>query len=658
VRARSGSFIYNPAMKESKQAQQQPPCRPLFGLRAMLQLGLVTALASVIAAGVIALGYQRAYAFHFYEGVGIGGIHIGGLSRSEAMELLQQRFAPAESPYVTLESASGVWTLSLSTLGGAFDLTPALQEAWRVGRQGSWRDRIADQARALWYGYNVVPALTLSHGQSVEPLRRIARQVAQPATSAGLRLAGLDVVSTSSESGRELDIPATRASIEHAVGEALGSSQWGHEPRLVAAEAWGPESGALLLPEPVRASLVFRDVAPSLSEIASAQARLDTLLASPLLLTMDLEEFDSRGYPYTVQHRCAIDQATLASWVRVSNIEEAERLRLRVALDEAALDAFLDEMAHAIARLPREGLFLYDPSSEEIEVLNPGQIGVALDVAAARAAILEACFDDDRVVELPIHQATPLVTAEELRAMLPLDLISVGESSFAGSTESRALNIHLAASQFDGVAVPGGAEFSFLRHLGPVNASTGYAESWVIFGDRTELGTGGGVCQVSTTCFRAAFWGGYPITARSPHAYRVSWYEPPLGLDAAVFAPTTDMRFQNDGDSPLLIMTAIDEETSTLTFSFYGRSRGREVRMVGPTVENTDQPGDPVEEIDASLPAGARILVERAREGLDVRVVRVVEQDGGVLSRDEFWSRYQAWPARYRVAPPQETATP
>jgi len=645
-------------MIRADRPQRNRPCRLLLLLRAMLQLGLVSLLASVIATGTIALGYQAAYATRFYEGISISGVHVGGLDQDEARDLLERRLAPAESPYVRLESASGAWTLSLSTLGGSFDLAPALHEAWRIGREGSWQDRIVAQARALWYGYDIVPALSISHGQSLEPLRRIARQVAQPARSAGLRLAGLDVVSTSSENGRELDIAATRSAIERTVAKALGPSGWGDEPRLVAGRGWGPESGPLLLPESVRVPLVFKDVAPSTSEVASAQARLDALIASPLLLTMDLQELDSEGYRYTVQRRWAIDQAMLASWVRIATIEEAAGLRVRVSLDETRLDAFLDELAHAVARPPREGKFLYDPSAREINVVYPGQMGVALDVAAARAAILSACFDKERLVELPVHQATPLVTAEELRAMLPLDLISVGESSFAGSTEGRAQNIHLAASQFDGVVVPGGAEFSFLRHLGPVNASTGYAESWVIFGNRTELGTGGGVCQVSTTCFRAAFWGGYPITARSPHAYRVSWYEPPLGLDAAVFAPTTDMRFENDADSPLLIMASIDKETSTLTFAFYGRSLNREVSMLGPTIENTYQPGDAVEEVDPSLPAGTRVLVERARDGLDVRIVRIVEESGNVVSRDEFWSRYQAWPARYRVAPSEETATP
>lgn len=630
----------------------------LLALQRVLLVALVTALISVVVAGGLALMYQAAYARRYYEGVSICGVQIGGLTRNEARELLEQRLAPAEAPYAALQAPSAVWTLSLSALGGSFDLAPALDEAWRIGRVGTWQERIVAQARALWYGYDAVPPLTISHGLSLEPLRRIARQVAQPATSADVRLVGLYVAARGPKTGRELDIAATRDAIERAVSGALGPSRWGTEPRLLASAVWGPDSGPLMLPKPVPVPLAFKDVAPSLSEVTEAQAHLDALLASPLILQMDTQELDPAGHLRSVQRRWALDQATLASWATITVVDSPTGPRLSVGLDQVKVDAFLSELADAVARPPREGRFLYDPSAQEIRVMSPGQMGLALDVAGARTAILGACFSPDRTVKLPIHQATPLVTADELRSMLPLDLISVGKSSFAGSTPNRAQNIRIAASRFHGVVVPPAAEFSFLHYLGPVNASTGYAESWIIFGDRTLLGAGGGVCQVSTTCFRAAFWGGYPITARSAHAYRVSWYEPPLGLDAAVFAPTTDMRFRNDDTWPLLIMTSIDEETSTLTFAFYGRSRNRQVTIEGPTIEQRHQAEDPVEEVDPSLAPGTRILVERAREGLDVRVVRIVEEAGKVVSRDEFWSHYQAWPARYRVGPPRDTTEP
>jgi vancomycin resistance protein YoaR len=142
------------------------------------------------------------------------------------------------------------------------------------------------------------------------------------------------------------------------------------------------------------------------------------------------------------------------------------------------------------------------------------------------------------------------VARQDLEALLPLSLISVGETSFAGSTADRRQNIREATSRFHGVVVPPGRRFSFLDHLGPVTVADGYSQSWIIYGDRTILGPGGGVCQVSTTAFRAAFWGGYPIEERWPHSYRVSWYEPPLGLDAAVFSPGTDMRFPQRHRTP------------------------------------------------------------------------------------------------------------
>ena len=100
--------------------------------------------------------------------------------------------------------------------------------------------------------------------------------------------------------------------------------------------------------------------------------------------------------------------------------------------------------------------------------------------------------------------------------------------------------------------------------LGDVSLDTGYAEALIIFGDRTIKGVGGGVCQVSTTLFRTAFFGGYQIDERWFHAYRVKYYEQTAsgghdenlaGLDATVFAPQVDFRFTNDTPYWLLMET-------------------------------------------------------------------------------------------------------
>jgi len=147
---------------------------------------------------------------------------------------------------------------------------------------------------------------------------------------------------------------------------------------------------------------------------------------------------------------------------------------------------------------------------------------------------------------------------------------------------------------------------------------------------------------VSTTCFRAAFWAGYPIVERSPHSYRVSWYEPPVGFDAAVFSPFVDLKFKNDADTPFLILTDVDEQNATLSFRFYG------------VTSNPVKAGAPVYEEDPSLAPGQRIRVEWAHDGIDVTLDRIIQEGDRVIARERFTSRYEPWPARYRVGPNEE----
>jgi vancomycin resistance protein YoaR len=204
------------------------------------------------------------------------------------------------------------------------------------------------------------------------------------------------------------------------------------------------------------------------------------------------------------------------------------------------------------------------------------------------------------------------------------------------------------------VVVPPGEVFSFIEHLGEVVDALGYEDSYIIFGDRTELGPGGGVCQVSTTAFRAAFFAGFPILERWAHTYRVGWYEPPLGLDATVFVPTVDLKFRNDLSSHLLIQTEVDTKEGILTFRFYGRKPDRSVEMEGPIEENPTPAPPPVHEEDPTLPRGMKKRVERAREGVDVTVQRIIKEGGEVVKREKFVSHYKPWPARYLVGTREE----
>jgi vancomycin resistance protein YoaR len=359
----------------------------------------------------------------------------------------------------------------------------------------------------------------------------------------------------------------------------------------------------------------------------------------------------------TLTRRWLADEALLASWLTAEPGADGE---MQVTVDMKQVRAYVDELAGQIGRAPREARFDY--AGGQVTARSSGQFGYALDVEATAQAIAAACLSTERAVSLAVRVTPPRVSLSDLEVIAPLELISEGRTNFQGSTAERAQNIRVATAQFDGLAVPPHSTFSFLQNLGLVTTANGYTESWVISGGRTVLGPGGGVCQVSTTCFRAAFLGGFPIVERWPHSYRVSWYEPPLGLDAAVYSPTTDFKFENDTDEPLLIVTEVNEGTGELVFRFYGRPADRSVRLEGPVESDPVSAPAAVFEQDASLPIGTRVKVEQARDGITATIVRFIERDGQEIAREELISVYSAWPAQYIVgAQPldaAETPTP
>jgi vancomycin resistance protein YoaR len=232
-------------------------------------------------------------------------------------------------------------------------------------------------------------------------------------------------------------------------------------------------------------------------------------------------------------------------------------------------------------------------------------------------------------------------------------LVSSGTTTFAGSSEERRINIGVAASRFDGLVISPGQEFSFNEYLGDVTQETGFEQALIIYNGRTIEGVGGGVCQVSTTAFQAAFYAGFPIHERWPHGYWVGYYNSGegKGMDATVYSPLVDLRFTNDTPYHLLIETETDLRSLSVTFRFYSTSDGRTVQKDGPYIENVVPHGPPLYEESADLRPGQIKQVDYAVDGFDATVYRTVYRDGQLLYQDTFFSQYMPWRAIYQVAP-------
>jgi vancomycin resistance protein YoaR len=262
-------------------------------------------------------------------------------------------------------------------------------------------------------------------------------------------------------------------------------------------------------------------------------------------------------------------------------------------------------------------------------------------------------------VDLPVITGAPKVSSKDVGSLGIKELIGTGNTSFKGSTEARATNIKVAAGYLNGVVVPPGDTFSFLDAVAPITLDRGYVEGYVIAAERTQKGVGGGVCQVSTTVFRAAFFSAVDITERHQHAYRVSWYESkgePVGFDAAVFDPGVDFKFVNNTPGYLLVQT--DLTADELNVNFYGTKIADEVKLVGPKVANIKDPPQDIYQLDPTLPSGGKKQVETAHKGLDTTITRQVIKNGQVVSTDDFFSRFEAWPNWFMVASDVPTPYP
>lgn len=250
-------------------------------------------------------------------------------------------------------------------------------------------------------------------------------------------------------------------------------------------------------------------------------------------------------------------------------------------------------------------------------------------------------------INIKIQTIKPEITTDKVNSLGIKELVASGTSLFQHSIPNRIFNVTLASARLNGILISPNEIFSFNNSIGDISSFTGYKQAYVIQNGRTVLGDGGGVCQVSTTLFRAALNAGLPIVERTAHAYRVGYYEQDSGpgLDATVYGPTVDLKFKNDTGNYLLIQTEIDPNEQRLTFYLYGTKDGRESVVSKPVITSQTPPLPTVYQDDPTLPKGVVKQVDYEAWGANVYFTRVVKKNGKTTINDKFVSNYRPWQA-------------
>lgn len=299
---------------------------------------------------------------------------------------------------------------------------------------------------------------------------------------------------------------------------------------------------------------------------------------------------------------------------------------------------------------------VFTMQNNTVTAFKPSFNGQDINIAAVQSAIQEKTAfllilgkPQHFTIVIPVQTLKPKITTGSANSLGITDLLGVGTSLFQGSIQSRVYNITLASSRVNNVLVKPGDVFSFDATVGDVSSFTGYKQAYVIQNGKTVLGDGGGVCQVSTTLFRAALNAGLPIVERHAHAYRVEYYEEdgPPGLDATVYVPTVDLKFKNDTGHYMLIQSVVDPVALRLTYYIYGTSDGRKTTLTTPIVSNSIPAPSPQYTDDPNLPAGTIQQTDFAANGATVTFSRTVTRGNKTLIAETYTSVYQPWQAQY-----------
>ncbi len=275
--------------------------------------------------------------------------------------------------------------------------------------------------------------------------------------------------------------------------------------------------------------------------------------------------------------------------------------------------------------------------------------------------IIQTALGRDWLLDHPAP-ATAMVARSDYQ------VLGSATTSFRDSIPGRVHNLTLATQRLNGVVVQPGAVFSFNKALGPDGESAGFVIAKIIYNGRTIDGIGGGICQVATTAFRAAFYSGVDIVERHPHTYRVSFYEPPVGFDATVFSDQgVDLRWRNNLTVPVLIQTAVDTRAQTINFTYLATEPAKYKAVLGgPVISDIIKHGPPIYEDDPKLAYGKTTQTEHAKDGMTTTITRTLldPATGKTVRTETYTSRYVAWNDRFsrgtkgKPAAPKATAAP
>jgi vancomycin resistance protein YoaR len=545
--------------------------------------------------------YFLFYNGKIYPNINVGGIDISNLSSGQASSLLASKISIPQK--IQLYEDNHEYTINPNDFDFTYDFSDSAQIAFNITRTGNFFYDFSERTFVFFQPVNLGLSVSLNNDKLDKIISVISNQISEVPIEPSITLINGDVVIGKGAPGTEVNKSSLKALIEDDLTFAKNES--------------------------IEIPIESIDHSLSQTEMASLKNRAEKYVGKSLQIKFEDNTFT------------------------LSDSDLLKLVDLKSGFNKQAIETIFSDISVKVNRDPQNPKFVFD--NGKVTEFQPALDGIQIDNNEFKNQIIIALTqienNTDKTVsfDLPVLRNPPEVSTESVNNLGIKELIGRGTSTYFHSIPGRVHNVVLAASRINGTLVAPGETFSFNNTLGDVSAFTGYQQAYIISGGKTILGDGGGVCQVSTTLFRAVLNSGLPIVERAAHAYRVGYYEQdsPPGLDATVYAPSPDLKFTNNTPGYVLIEATANPKNYSLVFELYGTSDGRVATISKPVISNYLPALPTVYQDDPTLPAGTLKQTDFSASGATVKFNYTVTRAGQTIFQKTFVSNYQPWAAVY-----------
>ncbi len=565
----------------------------------LVGLGFLAGVALWVLGGLV---FELTYSGRIYPGIVAAETKLDGMDINTATTALKKSLSETQ---VTVKRGTLEWVITADQAGAAYDYLQTAKIAYEVGRSEGLFFDMKKKLLLFTNKLEVNPEFYLAENQLEEVLTTVAEAINVPAQEPEIAIGtdGDSIEISTGEDGLRVDEQALKLLV-------INLFKTGR-------------SGEVEVP------IVHDKPKLTLIQVDIGKQRAATRLGKQIEVVFE-------------EHKWIIDDRLAFAWMDLQNnswkTKEIEQWVLGLA---------------QMVNKPAQNAYLRFTTAGKVEEFKPATSGYEVDQEIVVEQILnkldQTSEKQTESVVLTVIQKEPDVKNEEVNDLGIKELLARGESWFSGSIDNRIYNIRKAAEQMNGLLIAPGQSFSFIEHLGDVSASTGYKQAYIIKDGKTILGDGGGVCQVSSTLFRAALAAGLPIEERTAHAYRVHYYEERYqpGFDATIFQPKPDLKIKNDTQAYILIQTIFDEKKKYLSFELYGTHDGRVATISKARIWDVTAPPPDLYQDDPTLKIGVVKQTEHSAWGAKVAFDWKVTKNGELLQERTFYSNYRPWQAVY-----------